>query len=727
MAVAEKHHTDWKRPSEWAMPALLLVVVSCFFWKLVFTNQYTWLDSPDAANQVLPWYQFQAGEWHAGRMPLWDPYLWGGQPLLAQAQPGAAYPPNWLLFLMPLRRGWIRQPYMHWYFVLIHFQAALFSYWLCRDLKRSHAASLLSGLAFGLGGFVGTNNWPQMLNGAVWAPLVLLFFLRAMRGERPVASAAWSGAFLGIAFLSGHHQIPTFIGLAMAGAWLYYLTQDRRRWRLLLVFGAFLTLVSAFQVLPAYEYGGLSLRWVGAENPLHWKDRVPYYIHQRFGLPPESVLGIVIPGLFRNSDPFMGLVAFTLAFLGIVGNWKDQTARLFGAISLGGLLFALGANSVFNGVIYSLVPLVEKARNDSMAIFIFHFGLAVLVAYGIDSYQSLDCAFSRRVTALVCGFAVLVGVATTVFLVTKTPADDRLGMVVLIGLGFAALLSAWRNEWVSPLGAKTLLAMLMLLELGNVTTYALGPQVEQKTIIKQLADHFDIAQFLSDQDEPVRAEIDEADIPYNFGDWYGIDHFGGYLASLTENVNRVQGNTKARLMYATNFHVGKNPSRPDQVEVFSSRSGVKVHRNPGAFPRAWVVHDAISIERDDQIGPLLDTAAFDTRNRTFIKGKPPALESCQAPETVTLLTRHSNKLTLEANLKCRGMVIDADTYFPGWEATVDGKPAAVYEAYGFLRGVVVDGGWHRIEVSYRPKSVYLGAGLTAVGLLGAALLRIRVE
>src|SRR5262245_39046242 len=126
MTVAEKHHADWNRPAAFAFPALLLVIVICFFWKLILTDQYTWLDSPDYANQVLPWYQYQAGEWHAGRMPLWDPYLWGGQPLLAQAQPGAAYPPNWLLFLAPLRRGWIRQSYMHWYFVLIHFQAALF-------------------------------------------------------------------------------------------------------------------------------------------------------------------------------------------------------------------------------------------------------------------------------------------------------------------------------------------------------------------------------------------------------------------------------------------------------------------------------------------------------------------------------------------------------------------------------------------------------------------------
>ena len=103
MQVAEKHHTDRNHAAAWfsaaAWPALLLAIYICFFWKLVLTNQYTWLESPDTANQILPWMQFQAGEWHQGRFPLWDPYLWGGQPLAAQAQPGAFYPPNWLLFL----------------------------------------------------------------------------------------------------------------------------------------------------------------------------------------------------------------------------------------------------------------------------------------------------------------------------------------------------------------------------------------------------------------------------------------------------------------------------------------------------------------------------------------------------------------------------------------------------------------------------------------------------
>ena len=184
-------------------------------------------------------------------------------------------------------------------------------------------------------------------------------------------------------------------------------------------------------------------------------------------------------------------------------------------------------------------------------------------------------------------------------------------------------------------------------------------------MLKELAEHADIAAFLGDQYEPVRVQIDSNIIHYNFGDWYGIDHLGGYLASLTANVYRVFASTRVKMMYATNFYIGKQPIRPDQVEVFTSRSGVKVYRNPGAFPRAWTVHDALTIKHDGEIAPLLEAASFDARRQTFVNGTPPELEKCQAEETVSLLERQSSRVLLEANLKCRGMVIVADTFFPG--------------------------------------------------------------
>ena len=736
MQVADQQRTHPGRARPWiaraAWPALLLCIFIGFFWKLVLTrNQYTWLEGPDYAYQVLPWYQFQAAEWHHGRFPLWDPNLWAGQPLLAQMQPGAAYPPNWLLFLAPLQNGYIRQSYLHWYFVLIHFQAGLFCYWLCRDLKRTPAASVLSGLAFGLGGFIGYNNWPQMLNGAVWAPLVLLFFLRAMRGERPIASAACSGVFLGLTFLSGHHQIPIFLCLTMAGLWLYYLATDlqnlKLKLKLLFTFVVFLALASAFQLLPAYEYGRLSLRWVGATDPVGWKDRIPYYVHQQFAFYSESVLGIVIPGMFRHSDPFVGLVAVTLALLGLASSWRDRATRLFAAIALGGLLFSLGHNSVFHGVLYALVPAVEKARSPSMASFIFHFGLCVLIAYGIDGYRRISDEIMRRTVSTLLGFSALIAIVILVLTATKTPLEDRLGIVFLAGILLAAILTAWWRGRISDRAAITSLALLMLLELGNVTTYAMPAQGQIKSRLKEPAEHADIAAFLKNQKDPVRVEVDDKDVRYNFGDWYAIDEFGGYLASLTENLARAQGLTRGRMLYAVNFFIGKKPSRPDQVEVFTGSSGMKVYRNPAAFPRAWVVHEAIPIQRSDQIVTLIESATFDARRTTFLKGNVPQLETWSEPETVSLIEHQPGLVVIEADLARRGMVIDSDTFYPGWVATVDGKPAPILEAYGCLRGVVVDGGRRRIEMRYQPTSVYWGAAFTALGLLGAALLSARAE
>jgi uncharacterized membrane protein YfhO len=70
-------------------------------------------------------------------------------------------------------------------------------------------------------------------------------------------------------------------------------------------------------------------------------------------------------------------------------------------------------------------------------------------------------------------------------------------------------------------------------------------------------------------------------------------------------------------------------------------------------------------------------------------------------------------------MKCRGMVVESENYAPGWAATVDGKPAPIYEAYTALRGVVVEAGVHRIEMRYKPRSVIGGGLATLAAFIGA--------
>ena len=75
------------------------------------------------------------------------------------------------------------------------------------------------------------------------------------------------------------------------------------------------------------------------------------------------------------------------------------------------------------------------------------------------------------------------------------------------------------------------------------------------------------------------------------------------------------------------------------------------------------------------------------------------------------------------------MLVLTDLWSPGWVAEIDGLPVTVARVDAAFRGVVVPSGTHRITMSYRPLSTYVGFALTGASLLvlalGAALLRRR--
>jgi hypothetical protein len=219
-------------------------------------------------------------------------------------------------------------------------------------------------------------------------------------------------------------------------------------------------------------------------------------------------------------------------------------------------------------------------------------------------------------------------------------------------------------------------------------------------------------------------EFDSNDIPYNFGDWHGIDVLGGYLASITNNVTALQGDYPVRMLFGTNFYIGRKPARANQLLLHTAATGLKVYLSPEAFPRAWSVHHISQVARGELGAALARTPLNDHREKAVMSEPAPQLGSCSGDE-VRLAERTGQALVVEADMRCRGMVIVGETYFPGWQALVDGQPARIYETYGVIRGVVVEAGRHRLEMRFRPASVYWGAALTGLGLAGASLLAMQ--
>jgi hypothetical protein len=736
---AEPGLRGYERKQAVLIPLALALIVTLFFWKLL-TKQYTWMDHPDMAAQILPWLQFQADAWQkTGWFPLWDPNTWGGQPLMAQLVPGGTYPLNWPLFLLPFGSdGRIRPLYVHLQFILAHIMAAIFGYWFCRDLKRSVPASILGGLAFSLTGMVGTWGWPQMLHSSIWMPLPAMYLYRSVvRESGQWANAALCGFFTGLMFLGGHHQVPALFALLMGGMWAVRLWQQgRAAIPATAVFGTMTALAAGLQLIPAFEYGARSIRWVGATNPVTWGQSVPYNVHQDFqhSFYPSGVLGLVLPNL-SDYSAFIGLTIVALALVGLAAGFRRfAEIPYIGAAGIAAALFAFGGYSIYHGVAYLFVPMVEKLRTPAMAFSMAQFALIVLAAYGVDAIRDEPERIQRRWMQILCGLGGVAwaGIVLGAIARPQTGSEyERLAVLGLMAFTMAGLLSARLSGAMSIRTVTAALVLTMLFEVGTVTTRDYHHREAAPGYLYEMRKHRDLIDYLKAQPGPMRIEYDlTKTIRYNVGDWDGVPQFEAYLAGLTGNIGRlvaaVEMKNVLHRIFAVNYYAGSEPKRPEtQEEVFQSQSGVKLYRNTDALPRAWIVHE-VSTAAEEKLAAKL--AEVDLRKHAVLTSTAPALATCDdSGDAVSIAQFTPDRVEYRANLACRGMVVMSETWYPGWYATVDGADAKVYEADGAIRGVVTEAGAHTIVLRYRPWSVYLGAAMSLFAALIAGFVWFRLR
>jgi hypothetical protein len=399
--------------------------------------------------------------------------------------------------------------------------------------------------------------------------------------------------------------------------------------------------------------------------------------------------------------------------------------------------YAMGAFTPLQGVLYAIAPMLGKARVPVRAIHLLNLAITVMTACGVDAIvTNTGGLWSRRVRVALTAFGGLVIAAATIF--KKPDLNDGVLLAGVVALVLAGVILARRSE---AMGRKTVLVTVMalvLLELYNVGT---GPfpsryDKDHNKFVNVLLDNKDIVDFLRNEEvqaekaggSPIRVSVNDQDIPTNFGDWHGIDMLEGYMAGVTSNLLRHERHTKrTQSLFGVTYWIGRQPNRPDMWEVFAGVSGIKVWRNPDPMPRVWAVHEVRAVKDDAELRRLVQDPAIDFHREAALLGQAPALQVCTGEDQVRLTRRRTDRLTVSAKLSCAGMVILAETYYPGWTSTVDGKPARVWEAWGALRGVMVPAGEHDVRFSYRPLSVYGGAGLTALGVLLTMVVAIRSE
>ena len=167
---------------------------------------------------------------------------------------------------------------------------------------------------------------------------------------------------------------------------------------------------------------------------------------------------------------------------------------------------------------------------------------------------------------------------------------------------------------------------------------------------------------------------------------------------------------------------------PAQVDATAE---VRVYDNPEALPRArWVPR--AEVEADSST--LLHRLAFGSdqlREMVLLEATPPsgflgALRD-SVGAAVGFDRDEPEHVALRVQAPAPGFVVLADQDFPGWSATVGGRPAAILRANYAFRAVEVPAGESVVEFRYRPVSVPIGAAVSALTALalGVALVAAR--
>ena len=125
----------------------------------------------------------------------------------------------------------------------------------------------------------------------------------------------------------------------------------------------------------------------------------------------------------------------------------------------------------------------------------------------------------------------------------------------------------------------------------------------------------------------------------------------------------------------------------------------------------------------------LDTkhaAVADEKFRSMLEGTP--LDS----GTVVLKQRTANELTYEISSPKGGLAVLSEVYYPGWTATIDGKPAEVGRVNYILRALKIPAGKHDVVMTFRPTTVttteaiaFVAIALIILGFLAALFLTLR--
>lgn len=592
------------------------------------------------------------------RLPLWNPYFGGGQPLGADPLAALFYPPTQLVHFFSLR---------DYYLVLIMGHLVFAGLGMLLLASRAFGLPRIPALVAAVS-YMAT---PRLINhlGAghvtilhtvAWFPWLALACWATMREPR-----RW-GPLLGISFamtlLAGHPQMA-YYGLLMTAGLAFWLLM--KRWQLegrqailmpvawLAAAGMVGVLLASVHLLPLVEFTARSTRQLSVSSG----DSYPLLNFLEALIDPRH-LPRAVPW---EATITPGLAVLVLALLAVAKCWHKVWPLVLGIVLVAGL--AMGNASPLYLVVSRILPDLDLFRGLARIWFIALVPISLLAGLGTEILLDAVKRVSSR-AAVIAGFL-------TVFVVALS--------LIVIDMGYA------RVGDVRTITTPSLLVRTAVQLAGRGRIYGAQeniPQVDAVQMGVRLADGWDPLLIQSYVSFMQRAGGYTAE---------------GYNLHVPYDSPTVQPHAALLGWMNVSVVVSRRPLTDPHLVLVGKVDGTLIYKNMADAGPAYLVG----------LGP---------------GGNPPSLAQMQRlNDGVHVVTLAPEQETFTFSTSTAGYFVIATPVFPGWNAELDGHPVQIQQIAGVLPAIKVGPGAHTLSYTYSPVSVHLGALLSVIGLLAALI------
>ncbi len=748
------------------LPILLAPLV--LYSPSLFTGRVLFWGLP--ALQFIPWRQFAWQSLQNGALPLWNPFNGMGAPLIANYQLALFYPPGWLVYLFAALGGVTWIAWAHTLLIVLHLAwAGIGMARFTKSLGLGTLAQTVSGLDFSLSGYlVARSSFFSMVWTAAWLPWILYAATEIARRNKPQFSFKLL-IFISFQLLAGHAQL-TWYSLLLSGIWIVFYSWSghgpkRSVVNGLLYLGTILAagVLASIQLIPTAEYLLQSQRSAA----------VDYELGMTYSFWPWRLLTSISPDFFGNPGAgtyfgyatywedaaYIGLIPLLLAVSTLAGLLPKARAAVsanrrivvafFWLVALVGLLLALGKNTPIFPFLYQYVPTFGMFNAPARWMIWFVMALSVLAGVGAEDWKApVGRALRRYRMLLVISLAITFGAGLTWIVLRNVRLTfiQAVAVVGVWGIVFCFLtLKMPKDEhlkvrWLyiaaGAIAADLVIAQWSLIPVVDATFYspvksAVDPPGDSRVYLSYSDEYtlkfsrfFRIADYnpLEDWNDMWDVLLPNmnllAKVPY-------INNFdpllSGRYANLINYLDQLAPSQRGDYLQLLNVGTIEtlDPSVP---------AGIKLEPVAGAGRFQWA---ACQVNAPDEQGAWHEFIANIhalSQGTVIIEGAASgAAAACpaQGKYQIQVMQSEPQRSLVQLTTDQDGWLVMADSWYPGWEAIVDGKAVKIYQADYLLRAIPIQKGSHLVEIVYRPTSFYVGAILSLAGwLIGLIIILI---